>query len=89
MGGERLSLSLKSGPWKVPRPFPVNDGTRLASKSTFVFPKVRTNYGKFNIGFFGPKLWNEIDEQLKTLSFPCFKRELKKRFVDGYIININ
>ena len=46
-------------------------------------------YGNFNIRYFGPKIWNEIDEQLKTLSFPCFKWELKKRFVDGYITNSN
>ena len=57
-----------------------NYGTRLASKSTFAFPKIRTNYGKFNIRYFGPKIWNEIEEQLKTLSFRCFKRELKERF---------
>ena len=25
--------------------------------------------------------WNEIEEQLKTLSFRCFKRELKERFL--------
>ena len=49
--------------------------TRLASKSFFVFPKVRTNYGKFNIRFLGPKIWNEIEESLKTLSFYSFKRE--------------
>ena len=33
-----------------------NYGTSLASKSTFAFPKVRTNYGKFNIRYFGPKI---------------------------------
>ena len=46
-----------------------NYNTRLASKSPFVLPKVRTNYGKFNIRFFGPKVWNDIEEPLKTLSF--------------------
>ena len=43
-----------------------NYSTRLASKSTFAFLKIRTNYGKFNIRYFGPKIWNEIEEQLKT-----------------------
>ena len=51
--------------------------TRLASKSSLVFPKVRTNYGKFDIRFLGPKIWNEIKKSLKTLSFRSFKRELK------------
>ena len=58
--------------------------TRLASKSFFVFPKVRTNYGKFNIRFLGPKIWNEIEESLKTLSFCSFKRELKAHFLTLY-----
>ena len=66
-----------------------NYSTRLASKSTFVFPKIRTIYGKFNIRYFGPKIWNEIEEQLKTLTFRCFKRELKERFLDKYITNNN
>ena len=63
-----------------------NYSTRFASRSTFAFPKIRTNYGKFNIRYFGPKIWNEIEEQLKTLSFCCFRRELKERSLDKYII---
>ena len=42
-----------------------NYSTRLASKSTFCFPEIRTNYANFNIRHFGPKIWNEIEEQLK------------------------
>ena len=30
--------------------------TRLASQSSFMFPKVRTNYDKFNIRFLGPNI---------------------------------
>ena len=52
-------------------------------------PQIRTNYGKFKIRYFGPKIWKEIKEQLKTLSFRCFKRELKERFLDKYIDNNN
>ena len=66
-----------------------NYSSRLASKSTFAFPKIRTNYGKSNIRYFGPKIWNEIEEQFKTLSFRCLKRELKERFLDKYITNNN
>ena len=58
--------------------------TRLASKSSFVFPRVRTNCGKFNIRFRGPKIWNKIEESLKTLSFRSFKRELKAHFLSLY-----
>ena len=66
-----------------------NYSTRMASKSTFAFPKIRTNYGKFNIRYFGPKIWNDIEGQLKILSFRCFKRKLKERFLDKYITNNN
>ena len=58
--------------------------TRLASKSSFEFPIVRTNYGKFNIRFFGPKVWNDIDESLKNLSYRGFKRELKAQYIISY-----
>ena len=40
--------------------------TRLASKSTYSLPKPRTNYGKFNICFSVPKLWNSIPEEIKS-----------------------
>ena len=45
-----------------------NLNTHFASRSTFYLPKIRTikkNYGKFNIRFNGPKLWNELDERFK------------------------
>ena len=35
--------------------------TRLASKSTLSLQIIRTNYGKFNIRFYGPMVWNSID----------------------------
>ena len=36
-----------------------NCNTRWSSKMTYVVPKVRTNYGTFNIGFQGAKVWND------------------------------
>ena len=47
-----------------------NYSTRLASRSTFSLPVVRTNYGKFNIRFDGPKVWNDIEESIKALNSP-------------------
>ena len=44
-----------------------NVNTRFAFRSTFYLPKTRTNYGKFNIRFNGPKLWNELDERLSVV----------------------
>ena len=37
-----------------------------ASKLSYYLLKVRTNYGKFNIGFQGPRIWNSIDEDFKS-----------------------
>ena len=45
-----------------------NVNTRFATRTTFYVPKIRTNYGKFNIRFNGPILWNETDERFKILT---------------------
>ena len=37
-----------------------NYNTKLASRSSYSLPKVRTNYGKFNIRFVGSNVWNSI-----------------------------
>lgn len=58
--------------------------TRIASRTTFSLPLIRTNYGMFNIRFFGPKLWNTIDESLKSLSINSFKNKLKKKVIGRY-----
>jgi hypothetical protein len=44
-------------------------------------PKVRTNFGKFNIKFVGPKTWNETDETFKNCNKYKFKKKLKKMYV--------
>ena len=58
--------------------------TRLASKISYYLPKARTNYGKFNIRFFGAKVWNSIDESLKSKSRACFKNLLKELIISNY-----
>ena len=47
------------------------------SRFTFYLPKIWTNYGKFNIWFNGPKLWNELDERIKYRTSNQFKKELR------------
>ena len=42
-----------------------NYNTRLAAKQSYYLPFVRTNYGKFNIRFQGPSIWNSIDDHIK------------------------
>ena len=61
-----------------------NYNTGLASKSSYVIPKSRTNYGKFSIGFQGAKVWNSIDESLKTTSFRVFKKNMMLNIVRDY-----
>ena len=50
----------------------------------YTSPKVRTNYGIFNIRFNGPKVWNSISENLKTLSISNFKKSVKSDLVKDY-----
>ena len=42
--------------------------TRLVSKNSYSLPLIRTNYEKFSIRFQGPKIWNDLDEKMKTFS---------------------
>ena len=49
---------------------------RLTSKKSYYLPKVRTNYGKIYIRFSGAKLWNAINEDLKSASRFRFKKLL-------------
>ena len=52
--------------------------TRHASKLSYSLPRVRTNYGKFNVRFQGSKIWNSIDEDFKSSSLSSFKLNLKE-----------
>ena len=45
-----------------------NYNTRSVSNTFYTLPKVRTNFGIFNIRFKGLKVWNSISENLKTFS---------------------
>ena len=61
-----------------------NYNTRLGSKSTYYIHHVRTKYGKFNLHFSGPSIWNKLDEELKSLSLRLFKQNLTKQFLSSY-----
>ena len=58
--------------------------TRSAAKHSYYLPKVRTNYGKFNIRFQAPVIWNAINEQVKTGSLSKFKLSLKEQYLSLY-----
>ena len=48
--------------------------TKLSSKIYYLIPRIRINNGKFNIRFQGVRVWNSIDENLKSLSPLAFKK---------------
>ena len=58
--------------------------TRHSAKQSYYLPKARTNYGKFNIRFQGPKIWNAIDYDTKHLPISSFKVKLKQSFPQSY-----
>ena len=58
--------------------------TRLASGSSYSIPKIRTNYGKFNIRFIGAKIWNSLSESVKKLTKIGFKVDLKNGIIQQY-----
>ena len=58
-----------------------NVNTRFATRLTFYVPKIRINYGRFNIRYNGPILWNETDEKFNILTPYSFKIELSLDFV--------
>ena len=58
--------------------------TRYATKMTYSLLKVRTNYGIFNIRFQGAKVWNSLDENVKSLSISHFKKKIKFNLIEKY-----
>jgi len=58
--------------------------TRLVSKISYYLPRARTNYGKCNIRFFDAKVWNSIDDSLKSKSCVCFKNASKELIISNY-----
>ena len=58
--------------------------TRSAAKQSYYLPRVRTNYGKFNIRFRAPMFWNSIKEEIKNASLSKFKLGLKEHYLKLY-----
>ena len=62
-----------------------NYNTKLASKSTYYIDQVRPNYGKFNLHFSGPSVWNNLDEDLKSSSLHLFRQATMEKFLSTYV----
>ena len=61
-----------------------NYNTRLASKQSFYLPRARTNYAIFNIRFQGPRVWNLLKEDVKSLYLSGFKNAIKNTYINNY-----
>ena len=61
-----------------------NYKTRQATKQSYYLPRTRTNYTIFNIRFQGPRIWNSIEENIKSLSLSRFKNAIKQSFIAKY-----
>ena len=61
-----------------------NYNTCSLSTQAYYLPRIRTNYGKFNVRFQGPIVWNAIDFHVKSLSFRKLKNNLKQDFMSKY-----
>ena len=57
---------------------------RSAAKQLYYLPRARTNHGKFNIRFQGPKIWNSIDDKITAVSLSQFKSKLKQHYISLY-----
>jgi hypothetical protein len=51
-----------------------NYNARSTANQSYYLPKARTNYGKFNIRFQGPKVWNSFGLDFKSVSYMKFKK---------------
>ena len=58
--------------------------TRLACKKSLYLPSIRTNYGKYNICYTGVKVWNSINDILKSQNRIFLKRLLKESLLQLY-----
>ena len=50
---------------------------RLAAKQNYFQPRKRTELGKKTFSYIGPKLWQEVPFELKSLSYNQFKKIFK------------
>jgi hypothetical protein len=61
-----------------------NYNTRSSAKIILYIPKIRTDYGRFNLRYCGSLIWNSIDSKLKSLSKYNFKKLFKNSLLQAY-----
>ena len=58
--------------------------TRLAAKQNYFQPRKRTELGKTTFSYIGPKIWQEVHFELKSLSCDQFKKKFKLFLTSQY-----
>ena len=61
-----------------------NYNIRLASKNNYYLPKARTNFGKFNIRYYGVKIWTSLDSSEKLMNKSALKKKLTSNKIATY-----
>jgi hypothetical protein len=62
-----------------------NYNTILAAQFSYCLPQARTNNGLFNIQYAGPKIWNSVDENVKSISRVNFIKSIRENVLQSYI----
>ena len=58
--------------------------TRRTAKQNYFQPRKRTELGKKTFFYIGPKIWQEVPFELKSLSYNQFKKKLKLFLTNQY-----
>ena len=61
-----------------------NHNTRSQVNRSYFIPRARTNYGKFNIRFKGPQIWNSFGKSIQTNKLSSFKKNIKNQLINEY-----
>ena len=58
-----------------------NYNTRHSGNKNYLLPAVRTNFGKRAFQFMGPKIWQEVPIEFKSLPFSSFRKRYKSYLI--------
>ena len=59
--------------------------TRQTQNAVYFKPRVKKSIGKELLVYRGVKLWENIDNSIKSLSWHSFKKRLKRRLISNYV----
>ena len=59
--------------------------TRQTQNAVYFEPRVKKSIEKELLDYRGAKLWENIDNSIKSLSWYSFKKRLKRRLISNYV----